>query len=51
MKQKSRDFINFKEGQPPVKPEAYGGQHTEDHHHAMGGRITGDVPFHHHQLI
>ena len=41
----------FKDGQPPLKLEAYGGQHPEDLHHVMNGIITGDDSFHHHQLI
>ena len=31
--------ILLKEGQPPVKLEASGGQHLEDHHHVMSGRV------------
>ena len=41
----------MREGQPPVKPEASGGQHPEYHHHVLSGRIPGDGTFHHHQLI
>ena len=41
----------FKEGRPPVKPEASGGQHTEDHHRVMSEIIAIDGPFHHNQLI
>ena len=41
----------FKEGRPSVKPEAYGGQHPEYIHHVLNGRIPGDGPFNHHQLI
>ena len=41
----------LKEWIPPVKPGASGGQHPEDHYHVPSGRIPGDGPFHHHQLI
>ena len=41
----------LKEGRPPVKLEAYGGQYPEDLHHVMNWRIPGDDPFNHHQLI
>ena len=41
----------LKEGQPPVKLEASGGQHPEDLHNVMNEIITGYDPFNHHQLI
>ena len=41
----------LKEGQPPVKPEPYGGKSSEDYHHILSGKIPGDGPFYHHRLI
>ena len=38
----------LKEGQTPVKSEAYGVRHPEDHHWVISGRITGNDPYHHH---
>ena len=41
----------LKEGRPKVNTETSIGQHTEDIHNVMSGRITGDDRFHHHKLI
>ena len=51
MKQHSRYYIySLSKEQPPVKPEEYGGQNTEYHHHALSERIPGVLPFYNHQL-
>ena len=39
------------EGKPPVKPEAFGGQHSEDHHYVLSRIIIGDGTFNNNQLI
>ena len=41
----------MKAGRLPVNIEASGGQHPEDLHHVLNGRITLYDPFHHHQFI
>ena len=35
----------LKERKPPVKPEAYEGQHPEDGHHVLSGGISRDGTF------
>ena len=43
-------MVLFK-GQPPVKPESYGGQHPEDHDRVLSEIFIGDGPFCHHLFI
>ena len=47
----SRLYKRFKEGGAPIKPEASGGQNPEEYNHVLIGKIPGDGPFNHHQLI
>ena len=37
--------------QPPVNPEASGGQHQEDHNNVLSGRIIVYGQFHHNKFI